>query len=101
MNSPSNRDDRGPANPANSGQPNATSPDMGTSSDQPPVNPTRKYNGKKTRWNQWNGKLWLGLQFALIVIAVIAAIRIANWLGMALIIGMIAWVAYKVFFETD
>ncbi len=73
----------------------------------PPVTPTSKYQenkhqqDKQTRWQKWNGKLWMGLQFGLIMIAVIAAIRIANWLGGALLIGMIAWVGYKVFFETD
>jgi hypothetical protein len=87
-----------------SGHNPAAVPAAGASNSQapePPVTPTKPYREKKTRWNRWQGKLWMGLQFILIVIAVIVAIRIANWLGMALIVGMIAWVAYKVFFEVD
>jgi hypothetical protein len=79
----------------------STTGPAGAQRPDPAVNPTSKYKGKSTRWDKWNGKLWMGLQFVLVVIAVIAAIKIAHWLGGALIIGMIAWVAYKVFFETD
>jgi Flp pilus assembly protein TadB len=66
-----------------------------------PVSPTKPYKAKKTRWNLWQGKIWTGLQFFLIVVGVIVAIRIANWLGIILIVGMISWVIYKVFFEVD
>ncbi len=66
-----------------------------------PITPTRPYKAKKTRWNLWKGKLWEGCQFFMIVVSVVLAIRIATWLGMILIVGMISWVAYKVFFEVD
>jgi Flp pilus assembly protein TadB len=76
-------------------------PAVGPPPSETPVTPTKPYKAKKTRWNLWKGKLWLGTQFAMIVVGVIVAIRIANWLGMILIVGMIAWVIYKVFFEVD
>lgn len=68
---------------------------------EPPSSPTRPLQARKTRWSLWKGKLWTGLQFFLIVVGVIAAIRLANGLGMILIVGMISWVLYKVFFEVD
>jgi Flp pilus assembly protein TadB len=68
---------------------------------EPTVTPTKPYKARKTRWNLWQGKIWLGFQFFLIVLGVIVAIRIANWLGAILIVGMISWVIYKVFFEVD
>jgi Flp pilus assembly protein TadB len=66
-----------------------------------PVSPTKPYKAKKTRWNLWQGKIWMGFQFFLIVVGVIVAIRIANWLGAILIVGMLSWVIYKIFFEVD
>jgi hypothetical protein len=68
---------------------------------EPPISPTRPLKARKTRWSLWKGKLWVGLQFFMIVVGVIAAIRVANWFGMLLIVGMISWVLYKVFFEVD
>jgi hypothetical protein len=68
---------------------------------EPSVTPTSKYDGKKTRWQKWNGKIWLGAQFIGLVVVVIALIRVSNMLGWALILGMLVWVAYKIFFETD
>jgi hypothetical protein len=68
---------------------------------EPPVTPTSKYDGKRTRWQKWSGKAWLGVQFVGIVVIVVALIRVSTLLGWALMLGMAAWVAYKVFFETD
>jgi Flp pilus assembly protein TadB len=81
--------------------PQSSPPGPAAPQPETPVTPTKPYKAKKTRWNLWKGKVWMGAQFAMIVVGVIVAIRIANWLGMILIVGMIAWVIYKVFFEVD
>lgn len=67
----------------------------------PEVIPTRPHKPKKTRWNKWKTNIVDACQFFLIVVGVILAIRVASWLGMIVIVGMISWVAYKVFFEVD
>ncbi|MCY7381054.1 MAG: hypothetical protein LH628_00370 [Microcoleus sp. CAN_BIN18] len=50
---------------------------------------------------QWRRKILANAQFIGIVIAVIFVVRIASWLGMALVIGGIALIVHKTFFEED
>lgn len=38
-------------------------------------------------------------KFALIVFTVIVAIRVASWVGFAIMVAAVAWVSYKLFLE--
>ncbi|MFS8119202.1 MAG: hypothetical protein ACMG55_12020 [Microcoleus sp.] len=67
---------------------------------------TIKYDEPDTQANsklkqQWRRKILANAQFIGIVIAVIFVVRIASWLGMALVIGGIALIVHKTFFEED
>jgi len=56
--------------------------------------PTDKLKG-------WQRKLLNVGKFVGVVVAVTAAMQIAAWLAYAIIVGAIAWVAYKIFLESD
>jgi len=60
--------------------------------------PDSKTNSKL---KQWRRKIIAASQFTGIIIAVVVAVRIASWLATALIVGGIALIAYKIFFEED
>lgn len=60
--------------------------------------PDSKVNGKL---KQWRRKMIAVAQFTGIVIATVVAVRIASWLATAVIVGGIAWIAYKIFFAKD
>jgi len=40
-------------------------------------------------------------KYLAIVVAVVVSIRLATWLASVVIIGGLAWVGYKLFFERD
>ncbi len=67
--------------------------------DEIPVTPTAKEatGGKKPRG--LSQKASDVAKFVLMVFSVIVAIRIAHWVGMAIIITGVVWVAYKIFLE--
>lgn len=44
--------------------------------------------------------MWVG-SFLALVIAVVVAIRIATTLAYVIMVGAVAWVAYKLFFQRD
>ena len=67
---------------------------------------TIKYDEPDTETNsklkqQWRRKILANAQFIGLVIAVIVVVRIASWLGTALVIGGIALIAHKALFEED
>ena len=55
----------------------------------------------KGKLKQWRRKIIAVAQFTGIVIAVVVAVRIATWLATAVIVGGIAFIAYKMFFAKD
>ncbi|WP_445246934.1 hypothetical protein [Microcoleus sp. OTE_8_concoct_300] len=55
----------------------------------------------KGKLKQWRQKIIAVAQFTGIVIAVVVAVRIATWLATAVIVGGIAFIAYKMFFAGD
>lgn len=68
---------------------------------QPPSLPTTKH-GKSERTLKHRYRQVLNLvQFVGIVIAVVIAVRIATGLATVVMMGGIAWIVYKVFFQTD
>ncbi|MEG4582268.1 hypothetical protein QUA71_22020 [Microcoleus sp. MON1_C5] len=60
--------------------------------------PDSQVNGKL---KQWRRKILAVAQFTGIVIAVVVAVRIASWLATALMVGGIAFIAYKMFVEEN
>jgi hypothetical protein len=68
---------------------------------EPPLHQTTKHTPAETTVQRWQRKLVKVATFLGIVIAVIVAIRVASVLATAVIVGGIAFVAYKVFFEGE
>lgn len=68
---------------------------------QPPLYETAKHQPSKKSLQQWSKQLVNVAQFMGIAVAVIITIRIATWLTGVVIVGGVAWVAYKLFFESD
>lgn len=68
---------------------------------QPWLSETVKHQQPKDSLKQWYGKLVNTAKFLGIVIAVVVAIRLAFWLATVIMIGGIAWMAYKIFWEGD
>jgi uncharacterized membrane protein len=70
-----------------------------------PADLISKYDEADSKTNskllQWRRKLLAIAQFTGIIIAVIITVRIAYWLGTALIVGGIALIACTIFFEED
>ncbi|MEG4284346.1 hypothetical protein QUB68_14555 [Microcoleus sp. A006_D1] len=70
-----------------------------------PAHLTSKYEEPDSQTNsqlqQWRRKILATAQFTGIVIAVVITVRIASWLAAALIVGGIALIAYKIFFEEE
>ncbi|MEG3977087.1 hypothetical protein QT970_21050 [Microcoleus sp. herbarium8] len=50
---------------------------------------------------QWRRKMLAITQFAGIFIAVIVTVRVASWLAIVLIVGVITLIVYNIFFEED
>ena len=70
-----------------------------------PADIISKYDEADSKTNsklqQWRRKILATAQFTGIIIAVMVTVRIAYWLGTALIVGGIALIAYTIFFEED
>ena len=65
------------------------------------VSPTVKHTEPESAMRRRLKKLQNVATFFGIVVVVAVAVKIANQLAMAVIVGGIAWVAYKMFFEGD
>ena len=64
-----------------------------------PVKPTVKHKGALSFG--WYNRLPKLVQFGLLVVGVIVAIRVATWLAGVLLLFTIGWVFYKLFLERD
>ena len=68
---------------------------------QPPLHQTQKHQPPEKSVKQWYGKL-LGVgKFLAVVVAVVVAFKVAVSLAYVVIVGAVAWVAYKIFLESD
>lgn len=68
---------------------------------QPPIHETVKHKEVERAPKRWYGKIVPVVQFLAIVVAVVVAMRVAMALAYAVIVGAIAWIAYKLFLERD
>lgn len=68
---------------------------------EPPISPTSKHREPEGKLNQRFRQVVTVVKFLGIVIAVVVAVRIATWLATAVMVGGIAWIAYKLFLEKD
>lgn len=68
---------------------------------EPPISPTTKHQDSKRSLQQRYKQALEVAKFLGIVIAVVFAIRVATWLATAVLIGGVAWVAYKLFLSGD
>ncbi|MBW4522273.1 MAG: hypothetical protein KME16_21660 [Scytolyngbya sp. HA4215-MV1] len=68
---------------------------------EPPLHQTTKHTPPESTFQKWQRQLVKAATFFGIVVAVIAAVRVASVLATAVIVGGIAFVAYKVFFEGE
>jgi sugar phosphate isomerase/epimerase len=68
---------------------------------EPPIVPTRRHQEPERAMQRQFRKVLEVAKFLGIVVAVVIAIRIATWLATAVMIGAVAWIAYKLFFEGD
>ncbi|MBD2460502.1 hypothetical protein H6G89_05535 [Oscillatoria sp. FACHB-1407] len=71
------------------------------SAQQPPLLHPTKHEPPPTKFQTWLKKLTTVGKFLAIVVAVIVAVRVASWLATVVIVAGIAWLAYKILFETD
>ena len=69
--------------------------------DEVPVTPTAKETTSSKKPRGLSQKASDVAKFVLVVFSVIVAIRIAHWVGMALLIAGVVWVAYKLFLEDN
>jgi hypothetical protein len=68
---------------------------------QPPLQHPIRHRAARQSLLQWRGKMTKVATFLAIVVAVIVALRVAAWLARVVIVGAIAWVVFKIFFEDD
>lgn len=68
---------------------------------QPPLYQTKKHQPPEKSLKQWHGKLATVGKFLALVVAVVVAVKLAISLAYVIMFGAIAWVAYKLFFESD
>lgn len=66
---------------------------------QPPLYQTTKHQKGKGFLPRWGGKLANVGKFLAIVVAVVIAIKVATQVAYVVIVGAIAWIAYKIFFD--
>lgn len=66
--------------------------------DQVPVTPTYTHTEKPKSRGLFQRISNVG-QFALIVFSVIVAVRVAAWVGMAIMVAGVVWVAYKILID--
>lgn len=68
---------------------------------EPPLMTTTKHQASRGSLKSWTRKIVTLGKFLLVVAAVVMAVRVASWLAMIVIVGGIAWIAYKILFERD
>ncbi|HEY9667692.1 MAG TPA: hypothetical protein V6C91_12860 [Coleofasciculaceae cyanobacterium] len=68
---------------------------------QPPLHQTRKHQPPEKAQKLWYGKLVNIGKFLALIIAVAVSFKIAASLATIILVGGVAWVAYKLFFESD
>ena len=68
---------------------------------QPGVYKTTPHQKPQGSLKRFYRKLANIAKFVAIVVIAVAAVRIASWLAGVIIVGGIAWLAYKIFFESD
>jgi Flp pilus assembly protein TadB len=68
---------------------------------QPALYQTVKHRDSKGSLKQRFGQLVTIGKFLAIVVAVVVGIKIGTWLASLIIVGSVAWVVYKLFFEGD
>lgn len=66
-----------------------------------PLYQTVKHQEPKSSLKRWYGKLVNVGKFLAIIVAVVISIKIATGLATVIMIGAVAWVAYKLFLESD
>lgn len=68
-----------------------------------PENITRKYeepdNNTQSKLQLWRRKIIAISQFTGLAIVALVALRVASWLGTAVMVGAIAFIGYKIIFE--
>ncbi|MGA7936490.1 MAG: hypothetical protein WCA35_23250 [Kovacikia sp.] len=69
--------------------------------DQTPISPTIKHQEPENAIRQHFRQAIKVAKFLGIVIVMVVAVRIATWLATAILVGGIAWIAYKLFFESN
>lgn len=68
---------------------------------QPSLHQTVKYQESEHTLTQWSAKLVNVGKFLAIIIAVVVSIKIATSLAAVIIVGAVAWVGYKIFWESE
>ena len=68
---------------------------------QPPLYQTQKHQPPESSRQQRYGKLVNVGKFLALLVAVAVSFKIATTLASVILVGAVAWVAYKLFFEGD
>lgn len=68
---------------------------------EPPMFQTVKHQASEPSPYRGYGQLVKVGKFLAIVVAVVVSIKIATSLAYVILVGAVAWVAYKLFFESD
>lgn len=68
---------------------------------EPPIYQTVKHQAPERSPQRGYGQLVKVGKFLAIVVAVVVSIQIATSLAYVILVGAVAWVAYKLFFESD
>jgi hypothetical protein len=66
-----------------------------------PLYQTVKHQEPESSRKRWYGKLVNVGKFLAIIVAVVVSIKIATGLASVIMVGAVAWVAYKLFLESD
>ena len=66
-----------------------------------PLSQTVKHQEPESSRKRWYGKLVSVGKFLAIIVAVVVSIKIATGLASVIMVGAVAWVAYKLFLESD
>lgn len=67
--------------------------------DPVPLYKTTKHQEGKSFLQRWGGKLANVGKFLALVVVVVITIKVATQVGYVVIVGAIAWIAYKIFFD--
>ncbi|MCT7957104.1 DUF3040 domain-containing protein [Laspinema palackyanum] len=68
---------------------------------EPPLYQTIKEEPVESKRQRWGRQLKRVGKYALVVVLVFTAVRVGTMLASAVIVGAIAWVGYKLFFDSD